>query len=516
MDETNESEVANKGLFHVRHLAKHATLLLSSGVIGYVGAFGLNVLLARALSASGFGVWVVAFAATQVLVTVGLLGTNWILVRYGSYYHGIGDYPRLRRAVHLAIYVSGGAQILLGAVLLVLAPWLGHTFFESQDVTPLLRLAGVLTPIVGFGQIMLYGTQAFKNMRDFALIRNILQPGTRIICAAIAMLVAPTPMSAFVSLLPAEIVVTVAATFALHRRLPLVGASEAIDRRGLIRFALPAWGTRIIEIVRAQLFPVLLGAVAPSALSSAGTFVASKRIAVAPSAVNMALNQVYSPMGSNLYMQDRREEFATVFKNMAKWSFALSFPFFCLQVAFPKEILSIFGEDFRSAGMALVVMGFGVLANFGTGPVTTTLIVSGRSRLALVDYIVVVVSEVALGVWLIPTYGVLGAAVAQSVGNALNNALPLWQVWSQLRLHPYRLDHWKPACAGIVAIIIAKLVVGIFGLKIGVAAAGAAVGIVGLVYVGLLLLFGLSLEDRAAIEALTGRLRRGPKKQAVP
>jgi O-antigen/teichoic acid export membrane protein len=515
MGDVNNGDAVKKGLLHARHLVKHATLLLSSGVVGYVGIFALNVLLARVLGASQFGAWVVAFATTQVLVTVGLLGTNWILVRHGSYYHGTGDYPRLRRTVHLSIFFSGGAQLSLAASVFIMAPWLARTFFESQDMTALLRLAALLSPIVGLGQIMLYATQAFKNMHDVALIRNIVQPAARMVFSAIAVLVARTPLAAFVGLFPAEVIVTAAATFALQRRLSLLGPSAPVDRGALIKFAIPAWGTKMIESIRAQLFPVILGTVAPRALSAAAAFVGSRRLAVAPGAINAALNQVYTPMGSNLFMQDRRRELSVLFKNMGKWSFTLCFPLFCLQVVFPKELLSIFGADFRAADTALVVLAFGMLFNFGTGPVTTTLIMSGRSRLALVDYFVVVVVEIALGLWLIPTHGVLGAAIALLVGSALNNGVPLWQVWSLLRVHPYRHDHWKPAAAGVVAVVIAKLVVSGIGSSVGVFSAGVAVGVVSFVYVGLLLILGLSVEDRAAIEALTTGLRRGTKKKGI-
>ncbi|MBA2272840.1 MAG: polysaccharide biosynthesis C-terminal domain-containing protein, partial [Actinobacteria bacterium] len=230
---------------------------------------------------------------------------------------------------------------------------------------------------------------------------------------------------------------------------------------------------------------------------------------LAPSAINVALNQVYSPMASNLYLQNRRAELTTLFKSMGKWSFTLAFPLFCLQVMFPKEILSIFGSDFRDASTALVVLAFSVLFIFGTGPVTTTLILTGRSRLAFFDYVAVVAAEIALGFWLIPRYGVLGASVAHLVGTALNNLLPLWQVWSASRLHPYRLDYWKPIAAGVASVGAARAVIALAGVGTGVVAAAVAVVVVGLVYLGLLLLLGLGPEDRAAIGALTGRLTGG-------
>ncbi len=513
MDQPESNGMQTKQLGHTRHLARHAALLLSSGVVGYAGAFALNVLLGRALGKPGLGAWAIAYAATQASATLGLLGANWILVRQGSYYHGIGDLPRLRRTIHLTILLAGGALLLISGALLLLAPLLDERFFRGDSLVPLLRLAAAAIPIVGLGQVMLYATQAFKNMRAWALVKNILQPVIRVVTAAVALLIAPTPVSAFGGLVAGEIIVTAAATFALHRRLPIFGPTDRIARRELIRFALPAWGTKVVETSRAQLFPVLLGSLA--ALSQTGAYVTSKRISLAPSAINVALNQVYSPMASNLYLQNRREELTTLFKSMGKWSFTLAFPLFCLQVMFPKEILSIFGSDFRDASTALVVLAFSVLFIFGTGPVTTTLILTGRSRLAFYDYIAVVAAEIALGFWLIPRYGILGAAVAHLVGTALNNLLPLGQVWSASRLHPYRLDYWKPIVAGFASVGVARAVIAFTGVGTGVVAAAVAVVVVGLVYLGLLLLLGLGPEDRAAIGALTGRLTRGVDKDAL-
>ncbi|MBA2273336.1 MAG: oligosaccharide flippase family protein, partial [Actinobacteria bacterium] len=318
MDQPESNGMQANELGHTRHLAKHAALLLSSGVVGYIGAFALNVLLGRALGKAGLGGWAIAYAATQASATLGLLGANWILVRQGSYYHGVGDLPRLRRTIHLTIFLAGGALLLISGGLLVLAPMLDERFFEGDSLVPLLRLAALAIPIVGLGQVMLYATQAFKNMRAYALVKNIMQPTIRVVTAVIALSLAATPVSAFAGLVVGELIVTASATFALHRRLPIFGPTERIERRELIRFALPAWGTKVVETSRAQLFPVLLGSLA--SLSQTGAYVTGRRISLAPSAINVALNQVYSPMASNLYLQNRRAELTTLFKSMGKWS----------------------------------------------------------------------------------------------------------------------------------------------------------------------------------------------------
>jgi O-antigen/teichoic acid export membrane protein len=494
------------GAGQVRHFARQSALLVSSGFVSYAGAFGLNVLLARALGPSRFGAWFVAFATARAIAVIGLAGADWILLRQGSFYEGAGDLARLRRTLYLALALASCALLMLGGLLFGISSILGRTVFHSQSMVPLLRVAAALGPLMGLGQLMLYGTKAFKTMRDAAVIGNVVQPMARLAFVGVALLLIRSPLSALVGALGAELALTGMSTLALHRRLPLVGPTASIEGRELVGFAVPVSGIRLLESARAQVFPILLGSLAT--LSASAAYAASARIAVAPSAVIAALNQVYTPMASDLYLSGRRQELRVLFKTMGKWSFTLGFPLFCLQVAFPKEILTIFGASFRGASLALIVLAIGMLFNFGTGPVTSTLILAGRPRLALLDYVVTFGAEIGIGAWLIPSQGVLGAAIAYTVGIGINNLLPLLQTWLLDRLHPYRFDYWKPVLAGVVAVVGAKLLVRGLDLGPGIPTAAFATAVVAAVYSGLVLWFGLNEHDRAAIDALFGRVRR--------
>lgn len=476
-------------------------------MLSYAAALALNVLLARQLGAPGFGAWVVAFSIAQTLAALGLVGADWIVIRQGSYYHSMADVARLRRTIQLALIMTSTASLLLGAALLGLAPVIARVFFDSPAMAPLLRLAGVIVPVMAMGQIMLFGTQAFKQMRDVATIRNILAPLARLAFVGLALAAIGSTYSAFVGLVAAEVGVSVAATIALQRRISILGPTEPIEHRGLIRFALPVWGNRLSEVSRTQLFPIFLGSL--TSLEASAVFVAAKRVAQIPGAVINSMNQAYSPMASAHHLQGNRQELRTLFTSIAKWSFTLGLPIFLFTAIFPAEIMSLFGQDFstRTGATALVLLAVAMLFQFGTGPVTVTLVVIGRPRLALIDYLAVIAIEVGLGLWLIPRYGVVGAAIAAVAGKAFNNVVPLIQVYRAEGLQPYRRDYWKPICAGITAALLAKLAVTAMG--VGGALEPVIAGcVVAVVYVGLLLVLGVSEEDRAAIQALVRR--RGP------
>jgi O-antigen/teichoic acid export membrane protein len=490
----------------VGRLAKQSALLLSSGVVSYTGAFALSIVLARALGASGFGAWAVGFGLAKTFSTLGLMGADWIILRQGSYYEGIGDTPRLRATLRMSLRLSGVVLMVFGAAFGLGSALIARSVFHDPDFASLLALVGVMIPISGLGQLMLFGTQAFKQQKDYALIRNIVQPLLRLACVAAALLIVRSELSAFAGLVAAESLLLMLSLVALNRRVSLRGPTEPIERRKLTRFAMPVWGTKIVDTTRGQLFPILLGSV--TSFSASGAYVASQRIAVAPTAIIAAMNQVYKPIGSDLFLQGRHNELGTLFKSIGKWSFAMGFPLFCLQVVFRDDILALFGETFENAGPALMLLAIGMLFSFGTGPVATTLLMSGRGTIALVDHVLVIATEVVLALVLIPPFGLLGAATARMMGNVVNNGLRLLQVWRILGLHPYSVDYWKPIVAGGASTALAWGVVGVAGLSDGLQSAVGAGVVVAAAYVGCLTLFGLSDEDKNALSAIRKVKRR--------
>ncbi len=506
------SEEEGDGLRNTRRLVRQTGLLISSGVVSYGGQLLLYVLLARLLGPSGFGAWALAFALARTIGPLGILGADWIVLRQASYYQGKGDEPRFRSTLYLGFALSAVALTLIGGGLVAAASLLAREVFQDPSIAPLLRLTGFTAPLMGIQQIMLAGTQAFKSMREVALLRNLLRPVARVLFVAGAVILVSTEYSAYVGLTIAEAVIAIASVYALNRRIPILGPTKSVDQRGLIKFALPAWGTRALTTSHKDIYSILVGSLA--ALASTGVFVASQQVAGVSTSVIFAMNQVYGPMGSDLYLQGRAAELKSLFQSIAKWSFVVGFPLFCFQIGFPKEILSFFGKSFVEQSFILVFLSLGNLLSFGTGPSATTLLIAGRARMTFINNVSTIGGEIVLAIWLIPAFGLLGAGIARVIGVALNNLIRMIQVRVILGFWPYRPDYWKPLVAGLASLGLAKLVIPAAGLGLRPVSAVAAALVIGLTYVGLVLILRLSDEDRMAIRALTGRLRR--KGQAKP
>jgi O-antigen/teichoic acid export membrane protein len=512
-DPTASDGGAQKATFgNVRLLAQGSAILVSTGVVSYAGTFLLGILLARHLGVLAFGIWTIAYSVARLMSIVGLLGADWIVLRQGSYFEGIGDIPRLRRTIHLALALAGTGLAALSLIVLITADWIAVSVFHQPDLAPVLRLAAILAPIVGIRQTLVYGTQTFKRMKDAALVRNVLQPMMSLAFVGTTVIMTENVEAAFLALIVSETILMVVAGALLRRRMPLLGPVAPVPTREFIGFAIPAWFTRLAGQSRANTLNIALGSLSEQGVSDSALFTAGNKIAGVLFSIVTTMNQVYTAIASDVYLQGKREEWASLYRSVTKWTIMLAAPLFVFMLAFPKEIISIYGRDFSDAWISLVVVSLGMLFQFGTGPVTVTLILIGRPKLALLDYGIVITVEIVLAVVLIKRFGLVGGATAKAVGTALNNVLPLVQVWMRERTWPFRWDFLKPVAAAAIAALVARLLVSATPLGNGVTAAIAGGLTIGLVYLAVLLVLGLSAEDRAVLGAF--RLRRRVKGSA--
>jgi O-antigen/teichoic acid export membrane protein len=90
------------------------------------------------------------------------------------------------------------------------------------------------------------------------------------------------------------------------------------------------------------------------------------------------------------------------------------------------------------------------------GQITT---MTGKINVNLYNSIVMSVVNVGLYLILIPSYGVIGAAVGNAISNLLINTLMCIEVFVIYGLHPFKLTLYKPVVAFLISVIFTKLIV---------------------------------------------------------
>ena len=105
-------------------------------------------------------------------------------------------------------------------------------------------------------------------------------------------------------------------------------------------------------------------------------------------------------------------------------------PLVLVCMVFPRELLGLaFGPAFVIAGPALAIMAAGQATKIATGPIGGLLTMSGHEKWLLRFTIVGLVLLVVLALWLVPIWGLEGAAVAQAVSVAFRNIASFVAAW---------------------------------------------------------------------------------------
>jgi O-antigen/teichoic acid export membrane protein len=257
-----------------------------------------------------------------------------------------------------------------------------------------------------------------------------------------------------------------------------------------------------VETLSNNFQTVLLGAL--STVFNVGVFSLSSQIGLIGSMFHSSVGTAAMPLISALHDRKDMSQLKILYQTASKWTFTINLPLFLGVVLFSREILSIFGEAFEQGAVALVILSWANLVAFGTGTSGGILDMTGYSKLKFFNSLVATSTTLILNLWLIRSYGLLGAAVATLVAAALINFLRMGEVFHLYRMLPYNVSFLKPILAGLVALVVGLLTRRwipeannyLFIINISILMA---------VYFLIIFLLGLSAEDQLILSRFSSR-----------
>jgi O-antigen/teichoic acid export membrane protein len=486
--------------------AKGGGLIFMGTLFTYGCRLVIGILLARFLGAEQYGLYNLTLTAGQIAAGLALLGMRLALVRYISLFASQRDTAGLWGTLQVGLGLPTIMGLLIGIALYALATPIAEQLFHEPRLVPLLRLASLVVPLLALDNILAAATRGFKKMQYTVIAEQISQPMIRLVLIGVLAIVGLNATKAVTAYIVGLIITFAMLLYFLDRlfslRRPLRTARR--DTKGMLRFALPAYLSELIDTFGGSLQTVLLGAL--NTATTVGIFAVADQVSAMSKMFNLSIGTVSMPIVSELYGRGEREQMARFYQTMTKWALTLNLPVFLTVLLFPGLILAIFGEDFVGGTGALTILAWANLAFAGTVICGAVLNMTGNTSLRLMNSIVVLGLALGLNVLLIPRWGVVGAATAALVGTVVVNLLRVSEVFILFRLLPYNVSFIKPVAAGLVALAAGWLIRQLFHTETNLVYTAINVAILSAVYVGMILLLGLSREDRMVLTRIGRRL----------
>jgi O-antigen/teichoic acid export membrane protein len=392
---------------------------------GTVAAFLGRIVLARLLGVAAYGnyTYVLSWINGPLLV-LALHGFETASLRFSAAYHRQSNWSRLRGFLqHSQRYVL--ASSLLIAAVLSLAVWLFR-----DNLTESLRVSfwvGAL--LVPANSLLFLISKQILSLKKVALGQSLyflMRPGFLLIGVLFAFGLASLPRTApaaLLLLLPVTVGLLIPAAGYL-RRLVLAAAKNVAPEyekrewnRAGRELMMMAGFAMIVARADVLLLGALLGTAAAGIYGAAVTLVSLVNLGL------VAINSVIAPMISELYVDSQLEKLQRLVTLVALGLSAYTILAAVLLLAFGKQILALFGPEFIVAYFPMNILILGRIANAAFGSVGFLLTMTGHERDAMYIFAAASVISVVLNLTLIPSYGLLGAAIATTIVTIIWNSL---------------------------------------------------------------------------------------------
>jgi len=386
-----------------------ASIVFVGRLVGSASTVVERVIIGRLLTPAAYGEVSVALALLSFASTVAVVGLSQGVPRYVSRF----DDERDRRGVWLSgVLVAGSLAVALAAVLYANVGFVAGALLERADSPRLLALFVLALPFVVGMRVAVGAMRGLGNTIYKTYAKDLLYPLVRIALVAALLSAGFGVVAAGYAYVAAAVLAFVVAHALLDRLLPLVGPVRTHVRETL-RFSLPVLVSGFLATMLTWTDTLMLGYFQPSA--AVGHYAAAYPIAGGMLLVLSSFGFMYLPLASRLDADGEHEEIARLYEITTKWVYVVTFPAFLTFVFFPADVVGVFfGAAYSEAALALVVLSVGFFSNAIGGRNRETIAALGTTRYLLVTNSLSLGLNVVLNLALIPTYGILGAAVASA------------------------------------------------------------------------------------------------------
>lgn len=497
----------------IRKTARGGGIAFAGNVLDKGIRFPLEILLARVLGAGDYGAYALGYGLAIIGSELSMLGLRSGVVRFGALYQGTGDLERVKGTLRSAFAIATLSSVLAGGVLFVLAKTISDVF-DMPGLVNVLRVFAFAFPFYVVTLMAGQAALAFHAVTVQVVVTNICRPLAHVILVATLFLLGFGLLGAVSGFL-ASCAISAAIGLHLLRRVRPDMASRVrptYEIGKLMRFSLPVLFVGVSYALLGQTDRIMLGYFKAS--SDLGIYSAAAVISQQAGVITYSFGTIFSPIISDLYHRNESDDLDRLYKTVTRWIVSLNLLILLLIILFARQIMGVFGTEFVAGWPVLVLLSLVSLIGYSVGGalVGFMLRMSGKQDIELANAAVMLLANIVLNLWLIPRYGILGAALATGFSFSLINAARIVEVYKLLRMHPFGTNYHKPFIAGAAVVLMFVL---LYATGVMTPYWIACMVVLCVLYVGVLYLLGAEPEDKIVWEAIRRRVRNRQDPESV-
>jgi O-antigen/teichoic acid export membrane protein len=402
-----------------------------SGVIAYL----TQVLLARWMGDFEYGVLVVVWVGAVLVGGLACLGFQTAILRFVPQYIERGEVGLLRGVI-IGSRLQGFVAATLFASIGAGGLYLFGDHLQSYYLIPLF-LGAITLPMMAIAELQDGLSRAF-NWADLSLWPTyVIRPVLVLVFMWIAVHEGahPDAITGMAAVIAATYVTSIGQLLMLERRVRKAvppGPRDYAPAQWMV-VSLPIFVVEGLFNLLTNIDIMLVGHYAQP--DQVAIYYAAAKTMVLLHFVYYAVKAGSAQRFSQYYASGDRTQLAAFLRDTIHWTFWPTLALAGFMLLFGKPLLLFFGPSFGAGYPLLYILAAGILVRASIGPAEILLAMAGQQGIAAIVYVATFVVNVALNVYLIPRYGLTGAASAVSITLVVETAALYTLIATRLGLH---------------------------------------------------------------------------------
>ena len=435
------------------------------GLIGSIGGRLINVIssifIARVLGPTYFGLYSIGWTLIRFMSLLATLGMDRVILKFAPRFLE-NDKPALRGLLFRAIGVSISSGLLGGIFLFFVSPWLAIVVYQKPELVSVFKLFSIAFPPIIALSVVAASSRITQKMQYSVFIQDIGQSLIGLVLMIFFYLIGLSLIGIILADVISNIIALIAGAGILLYLFPEIFKIKSIIRityKEMFGFSFPAVLAGAFSVYIFWIDRVLVGYFRTTFEN--GIYQSVSQISTIFLVISAGINMIVVPMFANYYQNNDKKGLEEIYRISTKWGIYLSIPIIGILIISPKEVISfIYGSQYIIGSNLLLVLIIGQVINLFTGSVNPLLIMTGNQSFLFRLSGIVLFFDLLLNLILIPSFGLIGAAISTSVSLSILYIVALFWVKRKLFLWPFDRRYFKGVLAGsasLLGIYIVKL-----------------------------------------------------------
>lgn len=421
------SNLKNK---HFSEVLKGGSLSFITKILGTFLGLLTNLIITRHYGVEVLGSLSIIISIVTIVSIFSLMGTDVSILRFVPPFvkeKSSSEVSNIIKRIFLFVFTI---SIILSLVLYASTDYILTKIFDKPELHDYVVLASYLLIFVVFTNLSGAAIRSLKKINLFLFV-SFLPAIINLVTVSFLTYFFYNTSNPVYSYFSTKVVICLLSIFFLRKYLFKFSAEvKKTSLKKIVNTSFPMFLTAVMQLVILQTDIIMLGSL--STIEQVGIYAIVIKLAVLSGFILQSLNSIVAPKFSELFYSGEHQELLNLSKKTTKLVFFATVPISIVLIVFGEFLLSVFGEAFKPGYLALLILTIGQLTNAISGPVGYFLNMTGHQKQFNCIIFLSAVVNIILNYFLIPIYGVAGAAFASMLSMILWNVIATIYTYKKL------------------------------------------------------------------------------------